>query len=739
MSLLLLLGGSGGGGHTSGGYSRVTTDGDLRTTTDSDVRVHTDIPPVSPHAEFTEADDTIAGFGYVYPRGTLARTEDDDTVLAQGESFINAVASPATMVLEVALSTDGAVASTLVDTIALELVMDTPGVTDGTGATTVAAVTIPLELVMDPVAASTVENINSSRLEIVIDITLGMTSRLAGAGRVAPDGQKLPYRVILMKPGGDLICALDNAKIGNSISWDLNGIGDVTFTMPIFDEKIPDLKVTDREIQVWRGPDLLWQGVIVRAQVNVSEVEFQCRSLEWYFTRRVVGTAETNYVLNGDFESGFDWWFMGDFAPSEPGANRRSDWYEQYLQEERFISGHKGLYQWADERIEWGIFAKQQFLWDVDPLENPEGDEWAIVAWCYVPSDRWQGPRIRAYNWQGDMSATGIQFQRLSTTETVTAYTAGVGYVTYPKLIETAIAPITEDTPKDTWIRFELPMKQPITGDTEIIDILLGTPLGGVYWDCISVVRNEKLYFNNVDQALIAKGLVEHAQDTTINKSDLRIATDCPPSGIKRTRTYYYYNHEAISDCVDEFPQMFNGHDWNIAITPTTRTFRTYYPQRGSVKPNQALILGKNLASVTISVDGEQTANSVMVLADGGEGAAREEALASDASSLEDGLILEKVYNATPGSAINSLQAQANRGVKRYKNAVTIPSVTTYENAGDELIGMLSPGDIVPVVVNRGWIQLNALYRIITIVLDPYTEAMTLTLNPYEIWNLEPT
>lgn len=561
------------------------------------------------------------------------------------------------------------------------------------------------------------------------------TADSLGYAATSADGQKPVLRVDLLTPGGTRICSLNNAVITN-LTWELNGTGMIEFDLPVNDAKIADLSVADREVQVWRGPDIIHWGVVVRGNEEGAVVHFQCPGLPWYFTRRFVGTGETNMVQNGGFEAGDDYWYIGQYG-LEPAASRIPTAWEAYTTPTRSISGSRSLFMSCTDAVVYGIFSYQFFFWEVDAAAAPEGDTWNIVTWVYVPAGT--TGRLVSYGDGTPTGYTGVSLTRYSTTEFVTVSIPGLPDVSLPKVIETITMPISDDFPKDTWVRMEAPLQQPVVaGTTEWIQVMLGTPIGSVYYDEVSLVRNERLYYNNVDQATIAQAVVEHAQDTTIGKSDLRIATSCPPTGVLRTRIYEYSNHEWISDLLDEWPQLFNGMDWSVDITATTRTFVTHYPMRGARKPKQALVLGKNIATLTVDKDGTQTANSLIVRADGGSGAGQEEALASDPTSLQDGLVLEMVYNATPGSAINSLQAQADRGLRRYRDPVTMPTLSTYEVVGDGLFGKIGVGDIVPVYADNGWATLDGDFRIVVISLDPITGVLDVTVNPYENWDLLP-
>ena len=60
-----------------------------------------------------------------------------------------------------------------------------------------------------------------------------------------------------------------------------------------------------------------------------------------------------------------------------------------------------------------------------------------------------------------------------------------------------------------------------------------------------------------------------------------------------------------------------------------------------------------------------------------------------------------------------------------------IPTITTYEGVGSQLLGRVSTGDIVPVSVAYGGISLQGEYRIVSLTWNPDDETMDFTLNPF--------
>lgn len=561
------------------------------------------------------------------------------------------------------------------------------------------------------------------------------------------NGERPPYRVVLVDQQGLATHAVANAVVEAPIEWSLNEPESFSFTLPTLDPLVAEITAPDQEVQVWRGDQLLVWGVAVRVRSNAATTTIQCRGLGWYFNKRHVGRAKTNLAPDGSFEAGTGW-FTGQYAPTEPSEGRNTDYWDTALTTEHSLTGGRSLWQSATADMTFGIYS-YSFLWStITPEDDPNGIIWTVSAWVYVPAESEQ--RTCAYQWNGDSAPTGLTLARMSTTEWQESTPEGVddgdvitvpAGITVPKLYETTIASIDADTPRGQWHRLETQLTQPNDGTTRTdwIQVNLGTPIGAVFWDEVVLTRSERLFYNEADQALILQGLVEHAQDPAYGKSDLNIDTACPLTGVNRTRSYWFYNHDKIVDGIAEFTELWKGMDWSIEVSPTSRTFVSHFPMKGTRRPAHALILGKNIADFDIPTDGEQVANSVVIMADfGSSGANREEAYATDASGFDSGLILEESYNAIAETPITTLQDQAERRMRESRVPVVIPAITTMEGKGIELLGALATGDVVPVDVVHGGISLVGDFRIMGIALDPATETMQLTLNPFEEWN-DPT
>jgi hypothetical protein len=561
------------------------------------------------------------------------------------------------------------------------------------------------------------------------------------------DGTPERYRVILVDIYGAPSLTLDNAVVGNII-WSLDETETFSFIMPINDADA-DISVADQEVQIWRGSELLIWGVVVRKLAASGDVEYQCKGLGWYFTKRFVGGPRINFLGNPSFETTGETqdWIYNQYAPTEDDANKDPANWSQSVVSTRSINGSPGrsLRIASNDIMDFGISAHQFFFHEIDSTVWPDGIKWTAAAWVYIPSTEWGyyddetetviGERNAAYNWGGESAAFGLHLARFSTTE---SQDQDLVAAAYPKVYEIAVAGLTEDTPRDQWVRIETSLIQPAEpgggSRTDWMQVELHAPQGTVFYDEVSLTRNERLFFADVDQQDIMSDLITHAQDVAFGKSDLNIGIAAYPAvtqAVQRTRTYEFFNRELIADAIKEFSTLWNGCDWSIESDSSgQRLFTPHYPMKGTRRPAQALVLGRNIASVSVADDGELIANRVAVMSDGGgTGSSREESIATDTFGFASGLILEEAINAAKESPLDSLDSQVERALRQKRNG-RIPTLTTYEGVGSQLLGSIQTGDIVPVEASHGGLAVSGDHRIVQILWDPKTETMDITLNP---------
>lgn len=545
------------------------------------------------------------------------------------------------------------------------------------------------------------------------------------------------YRLVLVDLDGNRYAELPGATIGNP-SWELNGPGGFDFTLLQDDPAAAAVVPIEREVQVWKGDTLLWQGPVMRPQANAQQAGFQAQSPEWYFSRRFFGKADrTNYVPFGDFEDGYgsaagSGWNIFSSSPLEPLSGRNPANWESAISSDRAVTGTRSLYmnQIASGAPKYGVTASDYFEWEIDPgTVAEEGNVWTLTAYCYIPSDQWRGPRL---------DRGGLGLGRFSTTETVVIFAEdGSTFAVFPAPIEGGTTTIDELHPRDRWIRHTVSLVQPPSeGEPELIGVRLHCPNGAIYWDRVMLTLDEALYFEQTDQALICAGIVEHLQDPAYGKSDLGMALHTPLTGVLRDRRYRHSEHGQGIEALGEFPDLDDGLDWDVQVTPAGKTFRTHYPHKGTDRSADLVLeYGRNIVNFNWAWDGEAAASSVIMLGTG-DGNNREEGFAED-PTLYNGITLENVSVAPQSEdAFGQIDTLDNRAAERLRTVrnptvleVTAREITDADGRAVPLLGIIETGDIVGVRIHRGVVNVEASYRIVRIVLDPTSDELTLTLN----------
>ena len=534
-------------------------------------------------------------------------------------------------------------------------------------------------------------------------------------------------RLVVVDIDGVAFGELENATCG-AIKWVLNEPEDWSFTLPVSDPKARLLlHPRFREVQVWRGDQLLAWGPAVRPSADKSHLAVSCKGAGWYLSRRSIGDANRrNYLTNGDFEDGLAGWNIGALHPLEPLATRAPEFWVAHTAVDRVLTGDRALYlaQVGTGAPKYGLSAGQFLIWTVDPATHPEGDEWSFTARCYIPSETWRGPPL---------DNVGLRLDRFSTTESVLIAPEGGGTpVAFPKPIETITATIDENTPRDVWLPLEAVMVAPVTGAAEFVQVVLYCPDGAIIWDRASLTLDEGLRFHGQDQADIVAGIVDHLQDPAYAKTDLNLWTDTPATGVIRDRTYLHHEHLNGADAIAEFTTLANGLDISVAYTPTTRTLRTHHPAKGTHRSAYGVELGRNVADFAWTFDGESAASQVIVLGSG-DGSDREEAsatvdpLADDAYA--EGLTLETVFTAPPSTLIDSLDdVAAETLATSISPEVLAVTCTAPTGTQADPVGVLAVGDTVPVRIRAGALVIDDTYRIVELTLTP-DDTLELTLN----------
>lgn len=392
-----------------------------------------------------------------------------------------------------------------------------------------------------------------------------------------------------------------------------------------------------------------------------------------------------------------------------------------------------------EQLLKYSFGASQSIIWDEDKAAiagqvlAPRG-QWTASAWCYVQKGA-----------VGGKDRVGMRLSRFSTTKTAWIGREGGGGAYYPQILESVEVYLDENVPTGKWVKMEAIMEQPHT-EPEWVSIALRGVNGMIIWDEVTLTRNDGLHFVNYEQVKILDAIVKHAQDENYAKSDLNIVVngtreEQPESKltkIYRTESYVFSEHKVIADAISEFSSFFNGLDIEMSFDlesgpdgteGVTRSIDTYFPYKSRKRKDIVINVGTNVSDYSYDIDGEATANTVIVLGLGTD-SAREKGGYSDPDSM-GGLVLEAVYNARPGSFKRTLDDQAKKGVERYKQPFATPQVTIF---GDDCYKLLyskdlAIGDRVQIVDNDPQVELDEWYRINEMRYDRDSRQISLSLG----------
>lgn len=496
------------------------------------------------------------------------------------------------------------------------------------------------------------------------------------------------------------------ARYGNvkatveAIEWANNEPETVQFEFGTLQAGGSNVQALEREVQVWRHGRLLVWCVPVRPDANANRVRFRARGLGWYFDRRHFGKPDReNFLDNPQFEDGLTGWTVENTTPT-------------------IQSGQKNLGEQA-VRLEQITAQQDAYLSQTLTVTGTGvGTLWTLVGWYMIDPAEWEGEAL---------GARGLTLSRIQGST----------------IVESGVHEISGSTPRGIWLRSDEVTVWTPPDVTEDLQVRLYSPAKVIYWDALSLTIMESLssvssgypdYDWTSDMATMMGSIVVHAQDAAYQKDDLNIGTYCPPTGRRIERHYQFAEHFSIGDALREYPKE-GGPDFAVETTPTTRTFRTYSPRRGVDRPNLRLYLvnrGEGAHGNIVetgddgfawSFDGEQAVTRWTTLGNG-DGPDREEGGAVDLGAF-GGLALERVESAPPGASIDSLDRLAAEGLATFTNPVLL-EVSFREPAW---IGILLPGDRVPVLIDYGYVQVNATYRVVKLRLRCKDDVMRATLN----------
>lgn len=532
------------------------------------------------------------------------------------------------------------------------------------------------------------------------------------------------YQVLTTTMAGVPYAEIANAAI-ESITWELNGWGELVFSLPVTDAQafaeLQPAYQTKREVQVWRNGRLIWWGVYVAGSADESTVTFTCFGILWYFSRRYFGPSYTNsmptILINGGMES----------SPVTTGWSKTAGATVTGAAGPKYTGNQSMKVVTADAAgVDNHVF---QFFAIPTPLRI-KPLRWTLRGWLYIESVTTHHPS----NFSMVVGVPGSSAEPASR--------------------------LKEDAPLRQWlfVENEFTLAPGVSGD--LAAVLYVPAAGTVYWDDVVVSHDRRTgviagedwsddYLRrivnyasgNTGGGSEGPGGTAHDQKSwwgaPINKSSLNITfagTGGAAAGAPLVDTYWdHYDEANMYEAIAEVAAR-DILDYEITWPSNgrgARSFTTYVPSKGSTKPGLAIEAGKNLVSYRYDVDGRKRASDVRV-SGRGSGTLREAAqtggpivVSFNEPQLED--IVQPAFEIS-GQALRS---RADAEWNRRKDPVRVPTLTV---AAKDFLdtaagGPLTVGDSVPVRIDNGWVQEASTRRVVKMTLRPETETLDLVVN----------
>jgi len=193
-------------------------------------------------------------------------------------------------------------------------------------------------------------------------------------------------------------------------------------------------------------------------------------------------------------------------------------------------------------------------------------------------------------------------------------------------------------------------------------------------------------------------------------------------SGQLRNRTYY--GSQNIGTAIDDLSKVANGYDYDVipSAVDDHDSLRVFYPQQGVTRTGIALQYGSTVATLTRSINSADYANYVRVLGNNTSASPTpqlySEAWDTTAHSISTtpvGLWMTADDNAS--DTVQSALDDKAAGDLNY-DAILDPAYTLTMTPDAYTWGNPNMGDIVPLIVNSGRLNVNTSVRVLGISYD---------------------
>ena len=254
-----------------------------------------------------------------------------------------------------------------------------------------------------------------------------------------------------------------------------------------------------------------------------------------------------------------------------------------------------------------------------------------------------------------------------------------------------------------------------------------------------SVHYNE--VFTQIDQDTIAGNLVNQAVQVYVASQDINLYPGstlplsyypCTPAGVqrgpsgqKRDRTYPAQTN--IGEALDQLAKVVNGFDYDL--WPTSDVFgvdsiRLFYPYQGVQRSYPQLVYGSTVSTITRSLDSADYANYQRVVGNNGSsdpaaaqlyGEAWDLSQANNITVATQGLWMNG-SNASDVTIKQTLVDKANGDLSR--SGLLQPSYAVGLRPGAYSWGNPNMGDVVPLVIQSGRLNVNTNIRVVGLTYD---------------------
>ena len=459
------------------------------------------------------------------------------------------------------------------------------------------------------------------------------------------------------------------------------------------------LDLFSHEVQVWHDTDLYgwFRPARVDADVssNSSSLRVSCEGLFSYFHDEVIGGERENHIT----------------SPHEDAAAvgaAPTSWTATAGVEDVAIVDNNAEFWQTPKAVQVNNSEAEEDAYIYQRYVVPSGFDrvpFAAMAYAYIADDNGGAPAYGGAAYK----ERGLMIHRLNAAGTV-------------KMSKSKIARITDETPRNQVVRLQTEKVLPLSG--EIIEVRCYAPDAWTVWRFVGLFDGRALSADLIDKSAAFVLLVEHAQDTALDKQDRNIGTDVLPLGEAVAREWPWWRRDVIGEQIEQLADTFEFEMTFPVTTPgsATRVLKARETVGTDLSPTVTLTK-EDFVAWGLGAELGRSASRVIRQGEGSE-IARDEWWTDDPAAL-NGTLVEQVTFAPTGESLQALRDNAAVDLERLKKIEKLPRARI---VGDLALS-IRPGDTVAVDIDHGWAQFTGDARVMSVDLDPSALAATLALE----------